>query len=287
MTCEVPSLTICEAASPPSLPSATDPGVTVWCDSKGVLGALSHVQADEHWLHVLGVASFRLDVARHAVEAFPCARVNHETITDEWQSTVWPTLLQIKGSEVLHASAINTASEVVAFCALSDTGKSTLAYALSRRGYGHWADDAVVVDVQPHSVQAAPLPFHARLRPASALHFGYARSRLRSGRVRREEQHAAAALPLRAICLLEQAECLPDGKAATVERLAAAEALTGVLDHAVYFSLQDPTRKRRMMQQYLRLVLQVPVFRLRFRRGLDLLPQVVQTVEEHILEVPR
>lgn len=286
-TCEEPSLTICEAASPPRVPAATDLGVTVWCDSTGVLGALSHVLDDEHWLHVLGVASFRLDVTRHAVEAFPCDHVDRETITDEWQSTVWPTLLQIKGAEVLHASAVSTGSGVVAFCAVSGTGKSTLAYALSQRGYWHWADDAVVLDVQPHAVHAAPLPFHTRLRSASALHFGYARDRLRRGRVRREGRDAKAALPLRAICLLAQVACLPDAQAATIERMPGAEALTGVLEHAVYFSLQDQERKRRMIQQYLGLVRQVPVFTLRFRRGLDLLPQIVQTIEEQILEGAR
>src|SRR5829696_203522 len=46
--------------------------------------------------------------------------------------------------ETLHASAVVAPAGVVAFCARSATGKSTLAASLHRRGYDLWADDAVV-----------------------------------------------------------------------------------------------------------------------------------------------
>ena len=285
ITTEVPALTICRAEPAPPLPAATDPDVTVWCDSKGVLGALSHVVDNDHWLHVLGVASFKLQVAQDAVVAFPWANADPDAITDEWQNTVWPTFLQIRGAEVLHASAVSTRSGVVAFCAASETGKSTLAYAVSQRGYDHWADDAIVLDVRPQGVSVQPLPFHIRLRQPSALHFGYSEARLRRGRVRREGRQKEGALPLQALCLLEGMPSLPDGGAVVIERAAPGQALTRVLQHAIYFSLQDPRRKRRMMEQYLSVVLNVPVFTVRFRRGLELLPSVVDAIEAQILHL--
>src|ERR671935_59558 len=66
---------------------------------------------------------------------------------------------KLAGREVLHASAVITARGVVAFCAVSTTGKSTIAYQFSRRGYGIWADDALAFDGADRGVTALWLPF--------------------------------------------------------------------------------------------------------------------------------
>ena len=50
-----------------------------------------------------------------------------------------------RGWEALHASAVLSPQGVVAFCAGSGTGKSTIARGLSERGYQLCADDAVAV----------------------------------------------------------------------------------------------------------------------------------------------
>ena len=267
----------------PEIPADGDPEVTTWCDRHGVPGAFSHVVNEERWLHVLGVASFKLDLADNTVVAVPWKDARTETIVNEFQSTVWPTVLQIQGCEALHASAVSTPLGVVTFCAASEGGKSTLAYALSWRGYAHWADDAVVLEISPGLVRAHPLPFQIRLRSDAALHFGYSVDQVEGGRLRynKGQQHAEV-VPLRAICLL-QAETLPESRAIKIEPLIGASALLGVLEHALYFSLQDPQRKRRMMQQYLNLVGQVPIFAVHMGRGLELLPRIVDQLEKDIL----
>ena len=235
----------------PRVPTPGDPEVTLWCDRQGTVGGLSHIVNEERWLHILGIASYKLDLAENAVSAVPWEYATQEAIFDAFQSTVWPTFLQIQGREVLHGSAVIGRHGVVAFCAASETGKSTLAYALGRRGYAVWADDAVVLNVLPHSVQTHSLPFFTRLRPASAMHFGYLENQVNGGRLRCEGTQREDDLPLTTICLLEQAERLPDNQAVTLERLSAAEALVGILNHALYFGLQDQRRKRRMIEQYL------------------------------------
>jgi hypothetical protein len=267
----------------PQVPSISDPAVTVWCNRRGVLGALSHIVDKEHWLHILGVASYKLDVAGNAVLAVPWERATQEAINDEFQRTVWPTFLQIQGWEVLHGSAVISARGVIAFCASSETGKSTLAYGLGLRGYALWADDAVVVKILPHSVQTLRLPFFVRLRSASARYFGSSEGQINRGRMRCETPQKKSALPLTTICLLEQAQSLSGNRAVTIQPLSAAEAVVGVLDHALYFSLQDQKRKRRMMQQYLTLVGQVSVFKVCVSRGLERLPPVLDELERRIL----
>src|SRR6476660_5557457 len=271
-----PSLFIVDPAQikSPQIPDAGDPTVTVWCNRQGALGALSHIVDKEHWLHILGVASFKLDFLRNAVLAVPWMGAIAEVIKDEFQSTVWPTFLQIQCFEVLHASAVIGARGVVAFCAPSETGKSTLAYGLGLRGYPVWADDAVVLDFLPHVIQTVALPFFVRLRSSSALHYGYTETQVTRGRLRREGGRTENALPIKAICLLEQAESLSDGRVITIQPLSGAEGLVGVLDHALYFSRQDQARKRRMIQNYLMVVGQVPLFKVCMSRGVERLPSI-------------
>ncbi len=71
-----------------------------------------------------------------------------DSIEDTYRRGVLPLVLQLRGHEVLHASAVSTASGLLVLCGVSGTGKSTFAYGLSRRGYPLWADDAVVLDIE-------------------------------------------------------------------------------------------------------------------------------------------
>jgi hypothetical protein len=267
----------------PQIPDTGDPTVTVWCNRRGVLGALSHIVDKEYWLHILGVASFKLDFFRNAVFAVPWMGAIAEVIKEEFQSTVWPTFLQMQGYEVLHASAVIGARGVVAFCAPSETGKSTLAYGLGLRGYPVWADDAVVLDFLPHLIQTVSLPFFVRLRSSSALHYGYSETEMTAGRVLCEGNRMENALPITAICLLERAQTLPDNRVVMIDPLNAREALVRVLDHAIYFGRQDRGQKRRMMQHYLSLVGQVPVFEVCVANGLEWLPFALNEVEQRVL----
>jgi hypothetical protein len=248
-----------------------------------MVGALSHIINEERWLHIFGVASYKLDVTKNSVTAVPWVHAPQEAIFDAFQRTVWPTFLQIEGSEVLHGSAVIGEHGVVALCAASETGKSTLAYALGRRGYAVWADDAVVLDVSRHSVQSHSLPFFIRLRSDSALHFGYPENQVNERRVRCEWPQRKDVLPIATVLLLEQVETLADDQAITIKRLNAAEALVGLLDHALYFSLQDQSRKRRMIEQYMSLAGRVPIFKASFCRGLEHLPAILQRLEQRIV----
>jgi hypothetical protein len=268
----------------PILPDVDDPRVTVWRDRHGVLGALSHLHTGERWLHVINLASFKLDLEQNEVTAIPAEDVPHELVEDEFQRTVWPTALQLKGWEVLHGSAVQTANGIVAFCALSETGKSTIAYALSERGHPLWADDAVLLNFSARDVIASTMPFQVRLRPASASYFGHAASESDSvfGRVRREGKKSHEQSPLKAVCLLEK---LPDDSQDTliISEVSATEALPELLKHAIYFSAEDKGRKREMMQHYLSLALRVPIFRANFRHGFDKLPAVLDGLERHVI----
>ena len=266
-----------KSAGDPAVPNLADPNAEVWRDQDGAVAAVGHKVDGEHWMHLPGVASFRFSSSDNEVEAFAAPSAYTEWIVDAYHRTVVPMVLQLHGFEVLHASGVRTRAGVVALCGVKETGKSTLAYALAQRGHPLWTDDAVVVRAEETSVETLSVPFDLRLRPASASFFGQ-----NEPPSRRTEAEPLRLAPerLTAICVLERVAELPGDGAVQTARLVSAEAFTAVLAHAYCFSLRDSVRKQRMIEQYLQVVREVPIFRLRFQTGLENLPAIVNSLEQ-------
>jgi hypothetical protein len=214
------------------------------------------------WMTVVGVGSFVFGDSAESVVAHPQPGVDDSLVEDAYRRTVLPLALQASGSEVLHASAVLTPPGVIALCAVSGTGKSTLAYALDVRGYPLWADDAVQFKVGSEQVDALPVPFTLRLKGEAATKFGA----LPAG-----VQHSDAA-PLAGVFVLER------GSGATVTRLSSGDAFAAVLTHAYCFDLNDAERKRAMTDAYLRLCALVPVFHATLPDGLERLDESVDAI---------
>ncbi len=228
-----------------------------------------------------GVGSYRFAASDVEVKAFPERGARLEWILDAYQRTILPLALQVRGVEVLHASAIRMPQGVVVLCGVKETGKSTLAYALEQRGYPLWADDAVTFCRSGTTTRSLPLPFRIRLRPASVAFFGESSSIPQS-----DFDVASAApppamdpLPLLAVCVLKRSSTLGTGIAFESERLFSAAALAAVLPHSYCFTLRDPAGKQRMMKHYLDLVSMVPVLEVRFQTGLENLPTILDGIE--------
>ncbi|MEX2541897.1 MAG: hypothetical protein WD314_08810 [Trueperaceae bacterium] len=266
--------------------------IEVWCDNQGRECAYGQVAGGQPWMHIVGIGDFRLDAAGSAT-VVPGPSIPSTDVVDTYYRTVLPMALQLAGREVLHASAVVMPRGVLALCAVSETGKSTLAYAMTRRGHELYADDAVAFDVAGPYPILSQIPFSLRLRQASAEHFGE-RSR-ESVRVKGPRPVIATGKhELAAICVLERqagerAETgeTPAGAAsrvATVERLMPAAAFSAILPHAYCFSLSDSDRKKRMMQHYLALARLIPVLRLRFLSGLGNIPAILNTLEDAVVE---
>lgn len=266
---------------PPPLPTADGEHSTPWRDARGRLGALSHVVSEEPWLHVLNVASFRLELARGRVSAVAAPNAGPDAVEDEFRRTVIPAALQLQGWEVLHASAIRVEDGAVGFCGRSEAGKTTLAYALGRRGYPLWADDALILDVTPARVVVEPLPFAVRLRSASASFFGHERDTSVRGRVVRAGEDAVGRLPLTAVCMLQRVEGSDAKPILGVDLLTGPRAVASLLDHAVFFDFDDAVGKRSMIERYLAVANLVPVYSVAIRSGWDDFPAVLTGLEAH------
>ena len=179
--------------------------------------------------------------------------------------------LQVRGHEVLHASAVVGPSGVVAFCAVSETGKSTVAYGLSRRGHELWGDDAVSVELTDDGPVSAALEFRMSLRPESVAFFD---SQSAGDVITSDSTH-----PLAAICVLARASV----QDAEIRRLPSAEAFSIVLAHAYCFDLEDIERKREMMETYLQLVERIATYEVRLPEGLEHLDATLDEIEKQAM----
>jgi hypothetical protein len=285
---KLPKLTITEpeAARPP-LPSVADRGLHMWRDHGGTVTAYGYTLGGLHWMYLPGLASFCFGEDADGVMAIPYDRAQEDLIRDAYHRNVLPMVLHTRDREVLHASAVLTSCGVVALCAVSGTGKSTTAFALSRQGWPLWADDAVAFEISETGPTAIPLPFGVRLLPEATAFFGtYQAAENRPPNRGAVDHGASKPAPLAALLVLDRMQG-DEAAAPRIRRLPANQAFLDVLAHAYCFDLQDTKRKRSMMRRYLDLVSRTPVFEVRFRAGVETLPVVLDGITQLLTNMER
>jgi hypothetical protein len=254
--------------------------IEVWRDNGGNVCAYGYIADGYGWMDLVGTGKFRFDPHNCEVTAFARPGVSPDLVRDSYSHAALPIALHFFGCEVLHASSVRTIRGVVAFCAFSETGKSTIASAFTLRGYPLWADDAVAIDSRGTAGAAAVLtlrlPFSLRLRHASAHYFGKRDYDASIGELDRE----FATNPLAAICVLKRSTELD--RDVEIRRLSPGEAFGALLPHAFCFSLCDRVRKRAMLKLYLRVAAETPVFGIAFAPGFERLPRILDGIEDTV-----
>ena len=218
-----------------------DPSVHARRNLDGSIWAYSYAEGSEQWMHVPGIASFRFGSRGEEAVVVPepgTPLVSRAVLEDAYQRAVLPMALQAHGEEVIHASAVIMEDGVIAFCGRSQTGKSTVAYGLHRRGCRVWADDTLVFDASAEFVQAIPYPHRIRIRAEAAEYFDLHELRRRdTSKLDRARTGPGRAGAVGVIFLLER-EAQASKQVETV-RLTPAQALTRVIEHAYLFRLDD------------------------------------------------
>jgi hypothetical protein len=253
----------------------------IWRDNSGNICARGYIAGGYGWMHLVGAGTFRFDPNMREVAAFALSGVNPDLVREAYCHAALPMALHFFGCEVLHASAVRAPGGVVAFCARSETGKSTMAGALAARGYALWADDAVAIDLDDTHNPRTPirtrlLPFNLRLRRPSAHYLGEVGARITAAQAGRE----FAAIPLATLCVLERSGDLHCD--VEIKRLSAREAFAALLPHAFCFSVAHQPRKRAMLGLYLRVAAEIPVFSISFAPGFERLPDILSAIENTI-----
>jgi hypothetical protein len=254
----------------PELPSDAQ----VWRDHGNVPRAYGYSHNGDQWLCLPGQAAFRFDKADGQIEAIVPAETPDRRVEELYQRHAMPLVLQARGRELLHASAVLTPRGAVAFAGSSGAGKSTMAFALSQRGYPPLADDALLFDVVGDAVELHPLPFEVRVSKESPFGDGEA-----AAQVDAPDWSDESPPRLTAVFVIERISKPNRAREPEVIPLSSGAAFQLLLYHAHCFSYDDDDRRRLILERYLELTARVPVFRIRNRPALEQLPDFLDTVE--------
>jgi len=260
-------------SQPHPAPSYTP--IQVWQDLDDRIFAYGYA-GDGCWtMEWPGHATFRFgpSIGEGIVRANCLPGVTPARVEDTFRRSVLPLALQASGCETLHASAVSTGAGIVAFCGERRAGKSTVAYALARRGYEQYADDTLVLSVAPDHIDTVELPFTPRLREASArfLEMTTAHSPMPS--------RNCATRHLAAVFVLSPSA---GAGALTITTLAGTAAFRALLAHAHCFDPQTPSQRERLLRNYLDLSAQVPVHVVCYEPGLDRLDDLLDAILERV-----
>lgn len=280
---ELHKLTFAELDQPPL--RGDDPDAVVWRGDENKPDVVAKRVGDWCWFRIDWLATYRFpptspDLSVSCV-AQADAGASRASVVDGYYRSVVPLALQVYGLEAMHGTAVAFPSGAIALCGFSHAGKTTLTYALSRRGHTVLADDGLVIDATLTGGDAAPvtlqpIPFALMIREPVAEHFGAAvRAKVTVDEDARPTL-TVPALPLRAVVLLDRVA----GARLHVRRLPQSEAFTTLMAHCYVFSFDDRERKGRMVRAYARFARQVPVYTLTYPDGLEHLDSAAAAVEE-------
>jgi hypothetical protein len=250
--------------------------VRCWTGETGAVRARAYVGPVWNSIVWDGIGTFRFRPDTSTIEVLPASGTAPEKVRDLYRRHILPLVMQANGCEAIHASAVMVGQSVVGFCGPGGVGKSTVAYALSRRGFPQYADDVLVMKAAQGSVEAVSLPFLPRLRVPTAQFFG-------TGLVRNlasESESHAPRHPLAALFVLERAANGPAH--ARIRRCSSAEALTSLLPHAQKFDPTTPASRNRFLQNYLEIAAVVPVLTVKFSSTFDRFDELLDQLTEAV-----
>jgi hypothetical protein len=266
-------LTFVEGEAPPDASLGRE--VNRWCDERGDVCARGFASSSLRWMDCPGFAVFAFEARSSVVRAWPAAGISRKAVADRFTRILQPAILQAMGWQALHASAIAGGAGAIALCGVSESGKSTLAYALGCAGFTQFADDGLVIRVTGAEVFAHPLPFAPRLRDDAVRYLGAPLPEATCGGVFGDSR------PVKAIVLLQQD---PRADAPHLERLRPAEAFSALVPHAHCFDPVSPADARQFAEDYLTIVAGVPVYALTYRGGIARLAGVLDVVQALAVE---
>lgn len=277
----VPPLVLAAAGAVPAVAPPPDrPGVHVWHNARGGVVATGFTEGGVHWMHWPYLAAYRFAAGEPSITAYPAPNAPLDVLEDTYRRSVVPMALQALGYEALHASASLMPSGVVGFFAASETGKSTIAYGLSQRGFPQWGDDSLLLEPSVRPFISRRLPFDIRLRPRSSAFFDASPTREAEAIVLSETAAVAA------LCLLTRAD-RPAASPVSVCALDPVRAFSWLIAHAHCFNPNDEPRRATMLKHYLDMTALVPVYEVSFLPSLDVLPVVLDGIVEALGDVAK
>jgi hypothetical protein len=247
--------------------------------SDGIRWLICSRSEDGYVLNFPACAAFVVDQAGSEIVCCGAvAGVAEETIRHLLIDHVLPMVLNLRGRDALHATAVLTADGVCAFAGASGSGKSTLAASFLAAGCPVLADDCLVIQTAAAGVAAVPAypglrleadSFAALRIPAQpSLAVAHYSSKRRV--VLAQDSFPDTPCPLARIYLLERA-AVP---VPTITPIRGRAAVTALLAHLYRLDIGDRAMLRRQFALLEELSRAVPIGRLTIPARFDALNEV-------------
>jgi len=232
---------------------------------------------------VEGVGSYLFREGREIVVE-PVRDADESVLRTTLLGPAMAVLLRQRGFAVLHASGIVSNGCAIAFLGQPRGGKSTLAEAFYARGYGVVTDDVLAIRADESGVWVFPGYPSIKLFPdisaflgcdSSATHKVHSQTEKRAHCVSLRFPHEL--LPL--LCMY----VLAPGERNKIEPLTPGDAFLELVRNGRAVNLlRDRDSLGKHLQQTARLAKEVPIFRLRHRRVLCEIPDLVELIRENL-----
>jgi hypothetical protein len=236
------------------------------------------------------LADFFVSEEGKEIVCIPKMEIPKETIHHLLLDQVIPLVINLKGNEALHVSAVHTPQGVVAFAGPTGSGKSTVAGSFLKLGYPLLSDDCLVLMEKNESIYALPAYPGLRLWDDALSHlFGdngthesvaHYTDKRRFNLEKRLAAHCTEPKPLRRLYVIADLSELEGKTDIVIERLSSRDSFMALVRCAFRLDITDNNMLRRQFHFLERVASTVSVRRLVYPRDFRLLP----TVREAILK---
>jgi hypothetical protein len=234
------------------------------------------------------LADFFVSRNGHKINCMPRPEIPSETIQHLLLDQVIPLVINLKGGEALHASAVLTPQGVIAFAGLTGSGKSTIAGSFLQAGYPLLSDDCVPLVEQNQDIYAIPAYPGLRLwEDALECLFGNNGNRksvahyTTKQRVCVEKKDGAYCnepQPLKCVYTLGEPSEIQKRDNIVIEALSLRESIMELVKCTFRLDITDRDMLKRQLGFLKKVVSTVSVRRLIFPRNLQLLPAIREAI---------
>jgi hypothetical protein len=234
------------------------------------------------------LADFFVSDKGKRITYLPKPGIPSETINHLLLDQVIPLVINLRGSEALHVSAILTPLGVAAFAGPAGSGKSTLAGALFNRGYPTVSDDCLALMEKNRVIYAIPAYPGLRLW-GDALDYLFGdngtckpvahytdKRRLEIEKL--TDAYCTEPQSLKRVYTIADSTIVKGKANVLIERLSSQESFMALVKCAFRLDITDYHMLRRQFHFLERVASRVSVRRLTFPRDFDFLPTVQETI---------
>lgn len=234
------------------------------------------------------LADFTIDRIGSEIVCMPRPGIPEDTIQHLLLDQVIPLVINLRGGEALHASAILTPHGVVAFAGPAGSGKSTITGSLMKMRYPFVSDDCLTLQEKGQDIYAIPAYPGLRLWDDAQEHlFGengnkksvaHYTSKLRVDIEEKPENYATEPKPFTRLYDIINSPETDETSDTMIEKLSPRDSFMALVRCAFRLDITDQQMLARQFQFLKRVTSTISVRRLSFPRNFRFLPEVQKAI---------